>query len=423
MIDTTCIYIDFASLNVVKAKIKENMFNRSFESFGSNWHRWDKTAPDKPNIYLPHIELVHYTDYADRENWRLKIRFSAPKLIFSNNLFELQDKDFKLVCQKLQETLETMGISLTLTEIEEAEVLELHIGKNIFTKGIKVNAFLKYLFQVPPANNKMDVQKTAFRNGNQLTFHNKNKELCLYDKYQEMSAFKKQQKNIIDTLDKQGLKDILRIELRLSNKAEIQKAFGKKILSFKEIFNCLKLFAILNKDWKKLYKSYTEVPFIEFGPEYLYKTYKRKNRNEINTLALIGLESLRRSNGYNATRKLLESKEAKKLLAKLKNQALLDIDTEYDLVGLLNIEIAKCEIITKASLTKNRPYLSKNMPLLFEPFLKVKEAAKYIKVKERTLQNWLKKGKIKHFRFGTKYRLRKSDIFEYLAKSYTSKRH
>lgn len=416
MIDTTCICIDFASLNVVKAKIKENMFNRSFESFGSNWHIWNKSAPDKPEIYLPHIELLHYTDYADRENWRLKIRFSAPKLLFGNNILELQNKDYKLVCQKLQEILGTMGISLTLTEIKEAEVQELHIGKNIFTKGIRVNAFLKYLSQVPPANNRMDVQKTSFRNGSQLTFHNKNKELSFYDKYPEILGSMKQQKDLIATLNKQGLKDILRMELRLSNKAEIQKVFGRKTISFKKVFNCRKLFDILKKDWNKLYKSYRQVSFVECGPEYLYKIYKRKNRNEIKTLALIGLESLRRSNGYNATRKLLESKEAKQLLVKLKKQDLLKIDTKYDLIGLLNKELAKCELITKASLTKNRPYLTQNIPLLFEPFFKVKEAAKYIKVKERTLQKWLKKGKINHFRFGTEYRLRKSDIFDYLVK-------
>ena len=416
MLDTTCICIDFASLNVVKAKLREDMFNRNFDSFGSNWHIWNKSAPDKPDIYLPHIELLHYTDYAGRENWRLKIKFSGPKLLFGNNILELQNKDYKLVCQKLQEVLETMGISLTLVEIKEAEVQELHIGKNIFTKGVRVNAFLKYLSQIPPANNKMDVQKTTFRNGSQLTFHNKNKELCFYDKYPEILGSMKQQKVLIDTLNKQGLKDILRIELRLSNKAEIQKVFGRKSIPFKKVFNCRKLFDILKKEWNKLYKSYTQVPFVECGAEYLYKTYKRKNRNEIKTLALVGLESLRRANGYNTTRRLLESKEAKRLLAKLKQQDLPKIATTYDLIGLLNKEIAKYEVITKASLTKKRPYLTQNIPLLFEPFFKVKEAAKYIKVKERTLQNWLKKGKINHFRFGTEYRLRKSDIFDYLAK-------
>ena len=422
MIDTICLKINLASLAVANAKIKEEMLCSSLVCIGSNWHRWNKPAADKPKGYFPHIEVLHYKDYAQRDTFELRIKVSVPKLLFGNNLFEVQDKDFNSVCSKLQKVLKTMGVNVNLADIEEATVSEVHIGMNVFTKGITPKAFLDRLAAAPTFHKQMDVQRTAFRNGSELTFHNKALQLCLYDKYRELLTNMPTNKSLISKLKIHRLEDILRIELRLK-KNSLKQAFKGRIPSFKDLFNYTKLHSLLCSEWGLLYNQYKQVPFNEFSPEFLFYIYAARKRSEIRTLALIALKILQSSLGYKATAERLKSKEAKALFTTLKKIKLPVIPANYNLIAILNQAIVKNEIITPVSLTKKRGRFIDNAPLVFDRLLDVKEAAKYIKVKERTMQKILKEKRCSHFKIGKFYRLSWADVAEYLAQKRVCRKH
>jgi hypothetical protein len=59
------------------------------------------------------------------------MEFSVPKLIYLNNLEELEDKDFPKVLEALQDRLKTMGVLVTKSVLENASVSSVHFSKNI----------------------------------------------------------------------------------------------------------------------------------------------------------------------------------------------------------------------------------------------------------------------------------------------------
>ena len=57
----------------------------------------------------------------------LKVEFSAPKLLFGNNLDELEENDFNKVVGELQSKILKMGVRLWRHQIEEAVVIVFHL--------------------------------------------------------------------------------------------------------------------------------------------------------------------------------------------------------------------------------------------------------------------------------------------------------
>ena len=78
---------------------------------------------------------------------------------------------------------------------------------------------------------------------------------------------------------------------------------------------------------------------------------------------------------------------------------------------MIDTELKKFKWLGKRSWYARRKLLKHKELLTYQRLLKVKDAAKYAKVAERTLQDWLKDCKIGHFRFVKEYRLRKEDLF------------
>ena len=60
-------------------------------------------------IYKPHLTLAYYRNIQGIIEPLLKIELSLPKLLYDNNLNELQYKDFKTIIDKLVVTLEAIS--------------------------------------------------------------------------------------------------------------------------------------------------------------------------------------------------------------------------------------------------------------------------------------------------------------------------
>ena len=103
---------------------KEQMLSNTLFFFKciNNPTREDK----KKGTYKPRLTIIKRG-----RMFFLKIEFSAPKLIFGNNLDELEETDFDEIVETLQKRMEEMGVKIFKDLIEQAEVSAFHPSKNV----------------------------------------------------------------------------------------------------------------------------------------------------------------------------------------------------------------------------------------------------------------------------------------------------
>ncbi len=106
----------------------------------SSWELYSKTdeymklvrnpskAEKETGKYFPRL-----TGYKRRfsQDANVRMEFSVPKLIFLNNLDELENKDFSKVIDTLQDRLQTMGVIVSKIILQNASVSSVHFSKNI----------------------------------------------------------------------------------------------------------------------------------------------------------------------------------------------------------------------------------------------------------------------------------------------------
>ena len=150
-----------------------------------------------------------------------------------NNLDELTDEDFPEVIKKLQERLETMGVIVSKTVLQEASVSSVHFSKNIVLKdGYTVTHLISEINKVN-LRKSFDFAKTRFINdGQSLYAHATSHQFVIYDKIADLNKDKKRaidkdqtqyQRNLFYGLGKEEKKEIIRFEIRLSQKQKMNK--------------------------------------------------------------------------------------------------------------------------------------------------------------------------------------------------------
>lgn len=235
MLDTIILQIEIGKYYITDyAKFrttKERMLNTTAPFF-----KWvnNPTKEDKEKgIYKPRLTIIK----RGRKLY-LKIEFSAPKLLFGNNLDELEENDFDKIAEKLQKRMLEMGVRIFLEQIKKAEVLSFHPSKNIpLSKGYTVSFAIRELFKIN-LDKRFDLEKVSFRNGGEsLQFYTNSHSFVIYDK---MNDFKKPKRRAIDkdqTIQQLSLFDyvkkekkrleVLRFEIRLSKKKKMNEIFKK----------------------------------------------------------------------------------------------------------------------------------------------------------------------------------------------------
>lgn len=220
------------------------------------------TAKDKrEGNYMPRLTLI-------RRGIKLflKAEFSAPKLIFGNNINELKDNDFSKVIDALQKKLKEMGVNLWKHQIEQAKVTSFHPSKNItIHNGYTASFAIRELSKVD-INKKLDIEKTSFRNnGEALQLYCNRHSLVFYDKIKDLNKPSKRaidkdktkkQLEILDYIKQEKTRpEILRMEVRLSKskkmKEILDKVDFKKDITFKNIFNKNLCKSIVTMYWEE----------------------------------------------------------------------------------------------------------------------------------------------------------------------------
>jgi len=213
--------------------------------------------------YMPRLTIVMrgYKIY-------LKIEFSVPKLLFNNNLDEVEETDFNRVISKLQKIIKEMGVMLWSYQIENAEVISFHPSKNIpLSKGYTSSFAIRELSKIN-LNQKLDLERVSFRNdGESIQFYANRHSLVLYDKINDLAKpakraidkdQTKQQISLSNYIQKEKRNlEVLRFEIRLSHKTKMMEILEKVDFTdtplFRNIFKKDLCQRIVELYWKEFF--------------------------------------------------------------------------------------------------------------------------------------------------------------------------
>lgn len=188
-------------------------------------------------LYFPRVTVYRRKGSSwgnARQDFR--IEFSAPKLLFQNNVDELLEDQFDEVLRILYERLRAMNVGILPHNLAAAEVRAVHYSKNILLlNGYTAQYVITELGKIN-LNKRFDFAKTRYLNdGQSMAAHTAAHELVIYDKVADLSQGKKRaidrdqtsrQLGLFDDLNKpEHQPEILRFEVRLVQKKKIDALF------------------------------------------------------------------------------------------------------------------------------------------------------------------------------------------------------
>lgn len=325
MIDTIILEIPIKFLAIIDtAKFRPNA--RQIETYtGYGSCKNNSNAEDKKKGYRPKLTLIKRGEMII-----LKIEFSAPKLLFGNNLDEVEEKDFYAMVGQLQSVVKDMGVILQISQIENAKVIGFHPSKNIvLTNGYTVSFALRELYKTN-LSQKMDLTQTNFRNeGAEIQLYANNHSLVFYDKINDLTKPSKravdkdqpqQQRDLFEFVktERKGL-EILRMEIRLSRSTKMKEVLAEvgftQELTLKNIFKkdlCQKIAKLY---WEKLFGKNLFLFSTYNNPQKILEMILLKYpKTKINTAVMLaGLTLLcKDEDGFRGFRNIVERQKQKK---------------------------------------------------------------------------------------------------------------
>lgn len=188
------------------------------------------TEEEKKIFYYPRMMIVRRPSDTLEESLPLRIEFSAPKMLFQNNVDELEEKDFDELVAALKWRMHQMGVEVEAQAIRLAKVSAMHIAKNIALKNNYTTRYVLGEIQKVNVNRKLDLDKTQFRNnGRALIYYAKSNSFVLYDKIKDINQHngrsidqdQTDQQLALFKTPSQEL-EIIRLEVRLSNRTKMK---------------------------------------------------------------------------------------------------------------------------------------------------------------------------------------------------------
>jgi len=286
-------------------------FERPYYSLGSRNNFSCKQNPTKKDflsgIYKPRLTVtkrVRKGGYVTP----LRIEFSIPKLIFSNNFDEIQENDFEIVIRKLRERLKDMEILIKESDLINANVSAIHFSKNIaLTDYSSCSMVINDLAKIN-LTKRLDLNKTSFRNGGQIIYYHSNSyEIAIYNKIKDLEQAKVSEKrsiekdniiqlNLLDNLNKKKPFEVLRIEVRLNDRNKIKRLLKRLNIdlepTFVNLFNQDISKSILTYFWDEIVKNTSFLSIDIREPFYLLEIIIKNNPNIKNSKALKLLASI-----------------------------------------------------------------------------------------------------------------------------------
>lgn len=267
MIDTVCLLVPKDKVTVLDLS-QQGVPTWNLHSDTDQYKKFVKNPSKRDldsGLYFPRLTGYKRKSFAQEAN--VRIEFSAPKLLYLNNLEELENKDFRSVLETLQDRLRTMGIVITLDVLSRASVSSVHFSKNIqLEDGYTVNHLISEIGKVN-LRKTFDFSSTRYINdGQSLYAHATTHQLVIYDKIADLGKDKKRaidkdqpvyQRSLFAELKQEKeMQEILRIEIRLSRKQKLNQMLEKlgysKNPTFKDVFNVEMSRKIVTDYWEKI---------------------------------------------------------------------------------------------------------------------------------------------------------------------------
>lgn len=277
MIDTVILSIPIEHFHPAIDGYSSIVWNLQSRTSNYEKHVRNPGVADKAGgVYMPRLSLIKRKIRGGKnEPSFVRIEFSAPKLIYGNNLAELEENDFPLVIQALSERLVRLNVSINEKYLSSAPVVAAHFSKNfIITGGYTASGISKELAKVN-LNKKFDLNKTDFRNdGQSLQGYTAAHSIVFYDKIADLAQHKKraidkdqtsQQRSLFSAIKlNQPSLEILRMEVRLSQKRKLQSVLENMGFTpyptFRDIFKSDVCQKVVRSYWKTLFRE--ENPFL-----------------------------------------------------------------------------------------------------------------------------------------------------------------
>lgn len=326
MIDTVCLLIPLNQCIFLDKDNKEipdwDMHSKTdnYQKFVRNPSKKDKAS----GMYFPRITLFKRR-FERFQN--VKIEFSAPKLLYNNNLEELTDDDFEKVVDALLDRLKHMGVRIFRHHVVNAKVSAMHFSKNIqLTEGYTSSHIISEIGKID-LRKSFDFARARFVNdGQSLCAHTAAHELVIYDKIADLNKGKKRavdrdqtpyQSSLFEELKSTNrLVEVLRIEIRLCKRDKINSLLklldveGK--LTFKQLFSSKISQKVLGYYWERIVGAKKNGLFTlpVSSKDLLRELFKcRPDLKPNRALYLIGLSTLAKDgNGLRELRTILTGK-------------------------------------------------------------------------------------------------------------------
>jgi hypothetical protein len=333
-------------LDTIILQIEENNYHiTDYSKFGTTkekilnttipfckWTNNPSAKDKKESIYKPRLTLIKRG-----RKFFLKIEFSASKLLFDNNLDELEENDFSKVVEKLRKEILEMGVRLFTIQIEKAEVIAFHPSKNILlSKGYTASFAIRELSKIN-LNQKLDLEKVSFRNnGEALQFYSNRHSLVLYDKINDLNKPAKraidkdqtsQQLSLFDYIkeEKSDL-EILRFEIRLSHRTKMKEVLEKVNFIdtplFKNIFKKYLCQKVIKLYWNNFFRKDLFLFSVNNNPQKILQLILQKypKTKPKTAVLLVGLNLLCKDDeGIRGLRSILQGYSPKNSWTPLRN--------------------------------------------------------------------------------------------------------
>jgi hypothetical protein len=281
------------------------------------------------------VKLNNVTLQQRSNEHQLVIDCSIPVFLFGNNVAELKDSDVDIFCNRISEVLNTSyGLSLTPKDIMNAEVRQIHFGKNIILPDeMMMTAVLNYANRTDVRMNR-SISSVKYQQGESFHIRTSSYDLTLYDKSAE---------NRIKSLESQhalsSTHSILRIEMRLNNQRIIKRFCPDKSLTVAGLMNNLEARRAILAAFDIILRSH------HYGDDSFNIAAAEDGdvANPGNFLASIGLNTLINEVGLAATKHLLNQKFGNHVWPRYKRLARKA--EKPDAVSYVESEINKWEII------------------------------------------------------------------------------
>ncbi len=407
------------------------MFSSPIHSIGSHWHIYNNDDTKKATAYYPFVVLKRYpakgSSYIQQV---LEIDVSLPKILFGNNLYELQNKDWNDVCKALSDKLAQMGIAITPADIGSGTVKYVEYSKNLFTGRIPVSYILEELHRAYLSNNNyMDVQQVSYRNGGEgLHFYCNSYEMTLYNKTLEIKSILNLPYHGFPAKLKQELSDqkhnILRMEVRFLERSLLldflkNNSFANKSGTLQDIYSERLAKCALIHYWQRLSQSARQnSPFVLSPAFELWKIHQGagKQTSTQQSLAKLGARHLLREHGYKGARNALQ-----RIGCTNPGQVLHDYVSrvfkpfwKMDIWKFLDRSLKRFVCLgpskwQRLKIRSDGPWFKQT-----EPLIKLAEASNWLNVSIKTLRKEIKALRLVACKIGKAYHIHRYNLLEYM---------